>query len=312
MLSDHYNPSFLSCLPITFPRFPDLPAELRLKVWQEALPPARTIHLINSLTSLPSPTKPNTSDDDEIVYNRGTIPLPLSSTSKLLSVSRKRVTKSIGIASHCISTVNCPRRVHALIHTCHESRVETMKHYQPLFTSKTVGDPHFNLHYFDPLRDGIFVDEIWPWVRGGGSKPTGLFNARILSISCNAWFFKWDVNSNQLLGKGGLLRFKKLEELHIVHRILTDHERERVMQYNFGQYLGPGDLTQFLRRSHEPYDLAFPNISVDIRIEPILEMFAVMKAANPNWNVPKVKLVAWATRPELPVLSSVKSDLSFS
>jgi hypothetical protein len=296
MLSDYYSPFFLSSIPMTFFRFQDLPAELRLKVWQEALPAARTIHLVNNITSLPSPTKSHTSEDDEIVYNQGTIPSPLSSASILLFTPRKRVTKNSGIVSHCISTVRCPKDVRALLHTCHESRAEAMKHYQPLFTSKTVGDPHFSLHYFDPLKDGVFVDEIWPWVRGGSSKPTGLFNARILSISCNAWFFKWDVNSNQLFGKGGLLRFKNLEEVHIVHRILTDHEKEKIMQYTFGQYMGPGDLTQFLRRPHEHYDIAFPSISVDIRIEPILEKLAMMKVANPTWNVPKVKLVAWGTK----------------
>jgi len=145
------------------------------------------------------------------------------------------------------------------------------------------------------LTDGIFVDEIWPWARGGSSKPTGLFNARILSISCNAWCLKWRRFPSQLLGKGGLLRFKNLEELHIVHRILTDHEREKIMQYRFGQYMGPGDMTQFLRRPHEPHDIAFPSISVDIKVEPILARFVELKAANPTWNVPKVKLIAWAT-----------------
>jgi hypothetical protein len=180
-----------------------------------------------------------------------------------------------------------------------------------LFVPKSVDDLLFGLHYFDPLSDGIFVDEIWPWVRGGSSKPTGLFNARILSISCNAFHFKWVVNSSQLVGKGGLLKFKHLEELHIVHRILTDYEREKIMQYKFGQYMGPGDMTQFLRRPHEPHDIAFPSISVDIRVEPILERLAAMKATNPAWNVPKVKLVAWATRPDATLTSPIREAASF-
>jgi len=136
-------------------------------------------------------------------------------------------------------------------------------------------------------------------VRGGCTKPTGLFNARHLSISCNAWYFKWAVNSSRLLGKGGLLRFKHLEELHIVFRIMTDKERERIDKYRFGQYLGSGDLTQFLRRPHAPHDIAFPSEIVDIKLEPIVKRLEEIGAANPGWKVPKVKLMAWATRPDV-------------
>jgi len=210
--------------------------------------------------------------------------------------------------NHCKATVPCPKDILALLHTCRESRLEVLSRYQPLFTPKSLDDPYFGIHYFDPLKDGIFVDDLWPWVRGGNSKPAGLFNAKYLSISCNAWFFKYAVNSSQLLGKNGLLRFKHLEELHIVHRILTDHEREKIMQYKFGQYMGPGDMTQFLRRPHEPHDIAFPSISVDIKVDLILEKFAAMKEANPGWNIPKVKLMAWATRPVAKDVVTTPSD----
>jgi hypothetical protein len=60
--------------------------------------------------------------------------------------------------------------------------------------------------------------------------------------------------------------------------------------------MGPADMSVFLRR---PYDIDFPSTSVDIHVEHILEKFKVMKAANPGWHVPKVKLMAWATRPEI-------------
>lgn len=302
MLADYYNSLFHQSIPMSFPRFRELPAELRLKIWQEALPSPRTIHLLNNISNISSPTKTNTSEDEENTFRKH---------GNTTSPRQRRARRNSGIVSHCMATVKCPKDIRALLHTCQESRLEVLSRYQPLFAPKSIDDPLFGLHYFDPFSDGIFVDEIWPWVRGGSSKPTGLFNARILSISCNAWFFKWAVNSSQLLGKGGLLRFKHLEELHIVHRILTDHEREKIMKYKFGQYMGPGDMTQFLRRSHEPHDIAFPSISVDIRLEPILERFAVMKAANPNWNVPKVKLVAWATRPDATLTSPIREASYF-
>jgi len=298
MLADYYNSFFPSTASIRFSRFRELPAELRLKIWQDALPGPRTIHLINNNTNISSP---NAAEDEET---------RLEYSANLPPRQRRRKRNS-GIVSHCTSTVNCPKEIRALLHTCHESRLEVLCRYQPLFIPKSIEDPLFGLHYFDPLSDGIFVDEIWPWVRGGNSKPTGLFNARILSISCNAFHFKWVVNSSQLLGKGGLLRFKHLEELHIVHRILSDHEREKIMQYKFGQYMSSGDMTQFLRRQQEPHDIAFPSISVDIRVEPILERFATMKAADPSWNVPKVKLVAWATRPDITLTSPIREAETF-
>ena len=299
MVADNYDSLFPSIRSMSFSRFRELPAELRLNIWHDALPGPRTIHLVNDVTNVSSP-ETNTPDDEEAqVQGRGKLPL-----------RQRRRMRNSSIVSHCTSTVKSPHALRALLHTCHESRIVVLCRYQPLFVPKTPDDPLFGLHFFDPLRDGIFVDEIWPWVRGGSSKPTGLFNARILSISCNVFHLKWVVNSSQLLGKGGLLRFRHLEELHIVHRILTEHEREKIMHYKFGQYMAPGDMTQFLRRAHEPHDIAFPSISVDIRVEPIFERFAAMRATDPSWNAPKVKLVAWATRPDITLTSPIRQKPS--
>jgi len=243
----------------TFPRFRELPAELRLWIWQDALPGARTIHLIK-----------------DVKWDGTQMP-----------PRRKR---------QCLSTIPCPKTIISMLHVCAESRAVVLKRYTALFSPRSLGDPYFSLHYFDPSTDGIFVDDIWPWVRGGNSKPAGLYETKRLSISCNTWWSMWRRYTfrKSLLGKTGLLRFKNLEELNIVFRILTDQEREQIMHYRFGQYMGPGDMSTFLRR---PHDIDFPGSSVDITIEPILENFRSMKAANPGWNMPKVKLIAWASRP---------------
>lgn len=249
-----------SQMTTTFPQFRKLPPELRLKIWEDSLPGARTIHLVKETR-------------DEVTH-----------------FGRRR--------SQCTSTIPCPRTLTSMLHVCAESRAVVLKRYKALFSPRSLTDPFFSLHFFDPVTDGIFVDDIWPWVRGGNSRPAALYQTRRLSISCNAWWSMWrrDTFRNSLLGKCGLLKFRNLEELNIVFRILTDHEREKIMQYKFGQYMGPGDMSSFLRR---PHDIDFPNTSVNIHVEPIVEKFKLMKAANPGWKVPKVKLIAWATRPEV-------------
>ena len=280
--------------PSGFPNFRHLPAELRVKIWQDALPGPRTIYLVNHLShssssSTSSPT--NTPSPDDWINSHINSPPHISRRPP-----RKSHPKRKDVVSHCRSTVKCPREVTAMLHTCRESRFEVLSRYQPLFAPKSNDDRLFRLHYFDPSVDGIFLEDIWPWVRTGNSKPTNVFKARNLSISCNAWFFKWAVGSPQLLAKGGLLRFKNLEELHIVYRILTEEERDKIDKYKFGQLLSPGDMTAFLKQPNAPHDIAFPSLSVDVRVEEIMEQFKKMKEANPDWNIPKVKLMAWATR----------------
>ena len=244
----------------TFPQFRKLPPELRLKIWEDSLPGARTIYLVKDTR-------------DEAAH-----------------FGRRR--------SHCTSTIPCPRTLTSMLQVCAESRAVVLKRYKALFSPRSLADPFFSLHFFNPITDGIFVDDIWPWARGGNSRPAALYQTRRLSISCNAWWSMWrrDPFRNSLLGKCGLLKFRNLEELNIVFRILTDHEKEKIMQYKFGQYMGPGDMSSFFRR---PHDIDFPNTSVNIQVEPIVEKFKSMKAANPGWKVPKVKLIAWATRPEV-------------
>jgi hypothetical protein len=244
-------------VPPTFPRFRQLPAELRIKIWHHALPAPRTIHLVRDV-----------------------------------SVDRQRLW--LGFEAHCKATFPCPKIISNLLHVCRESRREVLSRYQALFNPTSVDDRLFHIHYFDPLKDGIFVDNIWPWGQGESSKPSGIFNARHLSIPCNTWWDMWTRDSCNLFGKGGLLSFNHLEELHIVFRILADHEKELLrMAAPWGQRLSPATLSIFFRRS---CDIDFPNTNVDIHVESIYAKFAAMKAANPGWKVPKVKLMAWASQ----------------
>jgi hypothetical protein len=254
----------LETLPTSFPRFRQLPAELRIRIWNDALPGPRTIHLVRE------------ADYSTTCFH-----------------PRKLIPK------RCVPTLPCPRALFSLLHTCAESRHEVLSCYEALLVPKVPGDPFFPIHYFDPCRDGIFVDQLWPWVRGGVNKPSGVFKTRHLSISCNTWWDMWIHNSPQLFGKMGLLRFRQLEELHIVFRILADHEKEKVpySKAPFGVLPRP-DRTRII--VPRPNDIEFPHPGVDIRVEPIVQRFAAMKKANPDWNVPKLKLMAWAARPSIP------------
>jgi hypothetical protein len=164
----------------------------------------------------------------------------------------------------------------------------------------------FPLHYFDPLVDSIFIEDIWPWARGQYSKPAALFETRRLSISCNGWSQRWNSSRSQrakFLGKNGLLRFKHLEELNIVWRVLNHEEERKILQYSFGRYMGPGDMTVYLRRSGVPHDIAFPGTHVNICAKDIREKFVALKKANPDWSIPKIRFIKWATAPSSPPTS---------
>jgi 2EXR family len=255
--------SLSSTAPAGFSRFQQLPPELRIKIWRDALPSPRTIHLVREAEGIKTcvPYQP-----------------------------RRLVPK------RCAPTVPYPRDLLALLQACAESRHEVLARYEPLLVPKVPADPVVPIHYFDPLRDGIFVDQVWPWVRGALNKPSGVFKTRCLSISCNTWWAMWIHRSPQLFGKCGLLRFKQLDELHIVFRILADHEKERLPfgKAVFGPFSG---VTRSSFLVQGPKDIEFPHPGVDIHAEPIREVFELLKEANPDWNVPKLKLIAWATSP---------------
>lgn len=276
MLQDHSYTTF-SPKPTIFHSFKLLPPELRIKIWRDVLPGARTIHLVKNVApTVRFPPEPDL--------------LPL--LAPYIKQRGQRKTESC-----CKATMDCPIEIMSLLHCCQESRHEAAAIYQPLCAPKSLQEPRdYRLHYFDPLIDQIFVEELWPWVRGGHAKPTGVYNARHLSISCNSWHFRWVSDSVQLFGKAGLLRFKHLETLNIVFRILTDQEKVELSHYRFGRFMSPADMTNFLRRPEAPYDIAFPGANVDIQKEKVVRRFAEMKKANPTWNVPEVKLVAWGTR----------------
>ena len=76
-----------------------------------------------------------------------------------------------------------------------------------------------------------------------------------------------------------------------------------VNSYKPGLHMDPGDMTLFLTKSNAPHDIAFPRLNVDVRVEEVMEQFKKMKQANPDWSIPKVKLMAWATRSDTPVQS---------
>lgn len=253
-----------STAPAGFPRFRQLPAELRIKIWRDALPGPRTIHLVRESEH--------------------------SKTCVLYHPHRL-------LPKRCAPTLPCPRDLLSLLHACAEARHEVLARYEALLVPKVPTDPVVPIYYFDPLRDGIFVDQLWPWVRGALNKPSGVFKTRCLSISCNTWWAMWIHKSPQLFGKRGLLRFKHLEELHIVFRVLAEHENENLpfRKGVFGQFSVARRTSSFLVQ--RPNDIEFPHPGVDIRTEPIREIFALLKKANPDWKVPKLKLTAWATSP---------------
>lgn len=181
----------------------------------------------------------------------------------------------------CTTILPCPPAISNLLQACAESRHEVLSRYELLLGPGSPKYLHCHPHYFNPLQDGIFIDTIWPWVRGGVT--SGVFKTRRLSISCNEWWDFWKCDSPQLFGKGGLLKFKHLEQIHIVFRVLSEYEK-----------------TICLKGGHIPIlvhrlgDISFPRHDVDIYVEPIMRKFAEMKKANPDWNVPQVKLMAWA------------------
>lgn len=189
------------------------------------------------------------------------------------------------------ASVRCPRIVTILLQVCRESRAEVLQHYRPIFEPEPGNESRFRLHFFDPLIDGIFVDQVWPWI-GTTSRPSGLCNTRKLSIGCNAWWYMWryEDSRNLLFGKLGLMQFTCLEELTIVFRVMTEEERRR----DNSSWAPRGDLSCTPSTWHRHSFLRFAYDDVDVRVEPIIERLEMVGKANPTWNVPKVKVVAWA------------------
>jgi len=243
----------------TFTLFPKLPTELRLKIWESSLPEYfRTIHLRKYKShSLSCPIRPH---------------------------------------SYCMATTPCPSIVVALLETCHESRFAVTRRFQSMLKLRTLTSrtnrlntpvprkiPFDRLHYFDAKRDGVFVDSIWPWT-GTINKPTGLFNTRTLNIHCNDWWSTWNKSGGQgiLLGKDGLLRFRHLEKLNIVHRVMNKLEME-------GRF-----ANSRARIGEAETEIAWPSYGVQIDRDFIEVRLQALKAGNPEWKVPEVKCVYWA------------------
>lgn len=66
--------------------------------------------------------------------------------------------------------------------------------------------------------------------------------------------------------------FKRLEELHIVFRIVSGHDWDTRWRSD---------------------DLNWPSPDVNIQAEPIKDVFAVLGKKHAEWKVPELKLVAW-------------------
>ena len=279
----------------TFPSFTKLPTELRLKIWKDTLPGPRTIDIRRQAYA--GPTADHRPCDKMSRHNGDRLPdgslvwLPC-----MPAVNRYHYTR-------CTATTQGPDTVVALLRTCRESRAEVSNQYLALFspefgpksTMKSFVEPLFRLHYFDPSRDNVFLDEIWPWTNYPGSpsrmrnwgnrtitRPTGIYDTKHLSIECNAWWGMWKVVSKRKSLLARLQKFRKLDELSIIVRIVTDR-----------------DATDYSSRSRlsidRPHNIPFPSPDVDIRKEDIVEQFVQMKKNDPRWRIPTVKLIAWGT-----------------
>ncbi|RDW94705.1 hypothetical protein BP5796_00468 [Coleophoma crateriformis] len=232
----------------SFTLFPRLPPELRRLVWQFCLPAPRTIFMKNTRVA-----------------------------SRSLSCRRRKVI--------CVPSTRCPDIILLLLHLCVESRAATFAEYEVLFACRSNRDQYYRQHFFAPARDSIFIEDvrfparsrmpqhIWPWHQN--IKPSAaIYHVRKLAIGCNAWWNLWkrDDTRRYLLGEGGLLMFKKLEELHIVFRIVTGHDWDAGWRSD---------------------DLNWPLPDVNIQPEPIKKVFETMGKKHAEWKVPGLKLVAW-------------------
>lgn len=106
-----------------FTLFPQLPAELRLKIWFFAMPRQRLVEIMVDKTYDVLPTSVH---QDKWSY---------------------------------IRTVRSPTRVPAMLHTCHESRLEALKHYHLSFGEDISSIDRRNARiYFDPSVDVLYLN----------------------------------------------------------------------------------------------------------------------------------------------------------
>jgi hypothetical protein len=285
----------MSQMARTFPRFQQLPPEVRLRVWEYALPPRRTIFLVKEMEEV---VEEEVVEEEVVKVEEEVVKVKEEVVEEeVLQVGRRRRRKP-QFESYCRSTIPCPRELISLLHLCAESRRVVLKHYKALFSPRSLGDPKFTLHYFDPWKDKIFIHNIFPWGRGGNNRPAALFQTRHLSIQCNAWWSMWrrDKSRKTLLGREGLLKFRHLEELHIVFRLLTKKEKDMMRDYLEHDH---GEDLLNVSAFRRPHDIDFdgPNVYESIDVEAIMEEFKALKAANPTWQVPKVRRMGWSTSP---------------
>ncbi|ERT01627.1 hypothetical protein HMPREF1624_02879 [Sporothrix schenckii ATCC 58251] len=178
----------------TFPRFSQLPPELRLKIWEYSLPEPRIVSVrCGAKTPLPSPSSSSPSSSSLSPRRRGhalddctacspacsspasssSSPSPLRLTSPLQSPSPSPPPppppppQSVPPPPSTTSSPPCwctsPAPLPPNLHVCHESRVEALRRYARMFgIARQPGhvyfDPERDILYFGP-RDGYMAAE---------------------------------------------------------------------------------------------------------------------------------------------------------
>jgi hypothetical protein len=161
--------------PQTFPKFNELPPELRIKIWQAAMPAARTVVVQSPIASRREEPAPTSLD--------GALPLQDSA-----------------------ETWRSNTQIPALLHVNSEARHEALKHYQ---LSLAAGE-HQPRIYVDFSRDTLFFgqSELKPECSSMWGATKDLVKVqRLAVVPEGAWrVFRW--------GKGDLNSLEKIIFVH--------------------------------------------------------------------------------------------------
>lgn len=167
--------------PQAFPKFNELPPELRIKIWQAAMPAARTVVVQSPFASRREEPAPTSLD--------GALPLQDSA-----------------------ETWRSNTQIPALLHVSAEARHEALKHYQ---LSLAAGE-HQPRIYVDFSRDTIFFgqSELKPECSSMWGATKDLVKVqRLAVVPEGAWrVFRW--------GKGDLNALEKIIFVHDTDRLL--------------------------------------------------------------------------------------------
>ncbi|KAH8801642.1 hypothetical protein F5884DRAFT_522956 [Xylogone sp. PMI_703] len=232
-----------------FTCFPQLPSELQRMIWRHALPRPRFVTVISVMND---GHHQNNYDGLVSFTYKGEFVQTMRCTTQGNKFSSKTI-------SH-------------LLQTCRESRAIVLSRYQPLFGPKHE-DISFQLDYFDPLRDRIFVERIWPWGTWSQSVPTGIRNARVLVIDCNAWWAMWQDEGQRewMQSRSGLRVFRQLRNLDIIFDLLDPIEK-----INYEAAKSGLD------------DVHLAGLNLNVQETHIQHILTGIKKADPSWKVPEL------------------------